>query len=390
MAVPRIITADSTGTIARIVRSAIDLLELSVIHIDVPTATDALEEAKRANLAVTAFELDEDMKGFEFALRVKRDSPETSVIILGEEHDPGEFDEETAIDSPFIYMSRPVDIHKFLRVLIAGMESHEAMVEALIAPATGGGSIAPADMGPVPEIDLSKAQPILDSLLRDLGAMAIILATRTGETLSERGAFGYIDRDQLARAIMPTMVTNIDVRDLVGGDVSSVQFYDGDNYDVFVLTAGLHHFLCIMFEGQQGRSQFGMVTRYGRGAVQDLIALLGANAFFVQAPVSKAPEPPKRKPVKRPTEEVEIPVLASAFEVEEEEEVEEEPEPALQLEAIPDEEFDPDALFGEDVEFDEDLFSEENVEALAKQQEEQERKGTLDWDQAEQLGVLKS
>ena len=109
-------------------------------------------------------------------------------------------------------------------------------------------------------------------------------------------------------------------------------------------------------------------------------------------PVAKAPEPPKRKPVKRPTEEVEIPVLASAFEVEEqEEEVEEVPEPVPALEAIPDDVFDEDALFGgDDVAFDEDLFSEENIEAIAKQQEKEESKGTLGWVEAEELGLLKS
>lgn len=394
-AIPRIVTADSTGTIARIVRSAIDLLEISVIHIDVPTASDALEEAKKANLAITAFELDEVMKGFEFALRVKRESPTTSVIILGEEDDPAEFDEETAMDSPFIYMSRPVDIHKFLRVLIAGMESHEAMVNALLGTTSVSSSpAAVADLGEVPHMELAKAQPILDSLLQDLGAMAIILATRTGETLLERGATGYINRDQLAGAIVPIMKTNMDVRELVGGDVSSVQFYDGEDYDVFVLTVGLHHFICVLFEGQMGSRQFGMVNRFGRSAVQDMIALLGANAFFVQTPAKKPAEPPKRPQPKRVTQETEIIALERAVFAEDftfaEETIEEEPEvvsaPVPFLEPVSN--LDMDKLFGGDVAMGEDLFDMENIEVIARAQEEKERKGTLDISQAEELGLF--
>ena len=386
MSVPRIVTADSTGTIARIVRSAIDLLEISVIHVDVPTGNEALEEALKSNLAITAFQLDEDMKGFEFALRVKRDSPETSAIILGEEHDPGEFDEETAMDSPFIYMSRPVDIHKFLRVLIAGMESHAAMVEALSTPASGDGGTSPDDFGPVPQMDLGKAQGVMNGLLQDLGAMAIMLATRTGETLLEGGASGYIDRDELSSAILPTMQTNISVRDLIGGEISSIQFYDGDNYDVFVLTIGLHHFLCVMFQGQQGSRHLGMVRQLGRRAVQEVIALLGANAFMIQAPVKKSPEPKKRTPT-RGTQEADVVELErAAFAMQEEAEEEVEPEPSLQLDPVG--EMDLDSLFGDDMDDDEDLFSLESMESAAKELEEQERKGTLDWDQAQELGFL--
>ncbi len=50
--IPRIITVDPTGVIARIVRSAVDLLDLSVIQIDVPTGSGALDELDKVNLVV--------------------------------------------------------------------------------------------------------------------------------------------------------------------------------------------------------------------------------------------------------------------------------------------------------------------------------------------------
>jgi len=383
---PRIITVDPTWTISRVVRSAMDLLDRSIIQVDVPAAADALDELSRGcNLVVCAFELDEDMKGFEFALRVKKQSPESSVIILGDIDDPDELDEETTQDSPFIYMSRPINVESFLRALVGGLESHEAMMAALAAPAASSNGASPEDLGPVPSLDVNAAQQIIDSLLSDLGAMAIIFATRAGEVILERGAVGYIDREALTQALLPIMMTNINVKDLVGGEVNTVQFYDGEDYDVFVLSVGLHHFVCVMFDGQQGARQFGLVNRYGRQAVQDMIALLGANAFFIQPPQPKPEEQRRTQKAKRQTQEEEIVTLEPAHI---EAEAEPEPEPTLQLDPIDD--LDPDKLFGENVgglEMADDLFDFEKMEEMAKQNSSQGKK--ISWDQAVDLGVLK-
>lgn len=388
---PRIITVDPTGTISRIVRSAMDLLDLSIIQVDVPTGTDALEELNRpANLVVSAFELDDNMKGFEFALRVKQVANQTSVLILGDIDDPDDLDDETALDSPFVYMSRPVDIHRFLRVLMAGLESPEAMLNAMSGgvKSTSGEPSGAVDLGPVPSLDVNAARRIIDALLTDLGAMAILMANRTGESLVEAGAIGYLDREELASAIMPVMQANIGVKDLVGGELSTVQLYDGEDYDIFVLTVGLHHFICIVFDGQMGAKQFGMVNRYGRQAVQDLIALLGANAFFIQ-PQPKKEEPARRRTttVKRHAEPDEPIQLAPAEIGVNELMAEPEPEPVLQqLEPVAD--LDVDDLFGSDVDVDESLFDLDNIEDLAKSS--QSSKSVIDWDQAQQLGILRN
>lgn len=382
---PRIITVDPTGAISRIVRSAMDLLDLSVIQIDVPVSMEALEEVAHANLVVTALTLDDDMKGFEFALRVKQASPNASVIILGDVDDPTDFDEETAQESPFVYMSRPVDIQKFLAVLIAGLESHEAMMEAVINPPGAGGAAAagPADMGPVPNLDAKEAQPILDSLQADLGAIGIILADRSGATLCEAGASGFVDHAVLSQAIIPAMQANIDVKDIVGGQVSTVQLYDGEDYDVFVLSVGLHHFICVMFDGNMGARQFGLVNRFGRRAVENLIGLIGAEAFFILPPQPKEPALPKRQHAPKAEKKQEEPVELARAEIDFSEP---EPEPVLQqLDPISD--FDADDLFGDNVDFDDSMFDLDNMEELAKQSGE-DRKGAVSWEDAEKLGLI--
>ena len=388
MTIPRIMTVDSTGSIARIVRSAIELLDLSVSQIDVPNSEEALDSLHKVSLVITAFVIDADMKGFELAMRIKQSSPETSTIILGDVDDPSEFDEE---DSPFVYLGRPIDVHQFLRVMVGGLENHEAMMTAIAAPATehGDGTIG-EELGPVPLVDVNNAQAIIDSLLTDLGAMAIILASREGETLLERGAVGYIDRDELASALAPVMIPNINLTDMLGGRVSTVQFYDGDDIDVYLLSIGLHYFMCVMFDGQQGARHLGPVNRYGRQAAEDLIALLGPDAFHIRIPEKTSAithRSDKKKTGTMPiVEEEPVQLAKSDFGASEEMA---EPEPVIeQLDAIPDDLFDEDLLFGSDVSVDEDLFSLDNMEKVAK---EGGKKGKmLDWDDADKIGLLDS
>src|SRR5690606_10708769 len=102
------------------------------------------------------------------------------------------------------------------------------------------------------------------------------------KVLLERGNVGVINREKLANVMIPAVLTNIEAREVLGGQTSAIQFFDGENHDVFVLTVGLHHFLCVIFDGQQGSRQFGAVTRFGRRAAEDLIALIGAGAFFIE------------------------------------------------------------------------------------------------------------
>jgi DNA-binding response OmpR family regulator len=378
--IPRIITVDATGSIARIVRSAMDLLDLSIIQTDVPSSQEALEETKRANLVVTAFNVDDDMKGFEFALRVKQQSPHVSVIILGDEDDPDDLDDETSADSPFVYMSRPVDIHQFLRVLIAGLESHEAMMRARHAPVTTTASGEQLDLGPVPTLEINRAKNVVDVFRTDVGAMSALLVSRAGEILLESGASGYADNVQLAQILSPVMMINYGVKDLVAGQVSTVQLYDGEDFDIFVLSVGLHHFLVAIFDGQQGARNFGGVNRYGRKAVEDLIGLLGANAFLVLPPMKKE-EPPKRQHVKK-VEVKEEPIELARAEIPVDKP--KEPETVIQkLEPI--KELDLDSLFGSDVAVSDDLFDLEKLEELTSTTQQGK---TFDWDWAQDAGIL--
>jgi DNA-binding NarL/FixJ family response regulator len=382
---PRIVTVDPTGTIGEIVRSILSLIDRPVRLIDAPSGPQALEEIAlgQCTMVITAWDLQDEMRGLELALRAKQASQETAVLILADVDDPEELDAETMAESPFLYMSRPVQIDEFARVLLAGLEG-EDIREAIKAPTTQASQVV--DLGPVPQFEVEAAQIIVDQLLTDLGAMAIILSSRASEVIMERGAVGYLDREQLTNALLPTVMTNMQVKDMVGGQASSLLFYDGDNYDLFVLSVGLHHFMCIAFDGEGGQRQFGAVSRYGRRAAEDLIALLGAEAWLVQraVPVEEV-RPPTRKPKKAKAEqETEETVLERAELVDLTPQPE--PEPALVLDPI--EDLDPDELFNQllDLKDADDLFDPDKMEELAK---EDLQKGQIDFDSAIELGILK-
>jgi hypothetical protein len=309
---PRVITVDPTRNISRIIRSAADLLGIGIIQIDAPSGIDALEELRHgnANLVITSWELDDEMQGLILALEVKQIAPQTGVIILANENDPETVEEETDGEPPFVYLRRPVDIQQLLRVFVAGL-NNENIVEA--ARPVAGNATPVIDHGPLPPLNLQNARTIIKQMLVDVGAMAIILSARNGEVLLEDGAPGYLNRELLTRALIPTVMTTIEMSPLVGGQAQTIHFYDGDDKDVFVLSVGLHHFMCVVYDGQAGSRQFGSITRYGRRAVQDLIALLGASAFLIQQPdapkvavTSSHTASNKRKPVTKEVEKVEL------------------------------------------------------------------------------------
>lgn len=385
-ALPRIITVDPTWTIARIVRAAMDLMDRAVIQVDVPGGAEALEELGRGgtHLVITALEIGDEMKGFELALRVKQSAPETGVIILADIDDPESLDEETTADSPFVYMHRPVDIQRFLNVILAGLNGEDLFAALATAPA----AVTTVDRGPVPAIDRNKSQQILDTLLHDVGGMAVVLADRNGELILERGAVGFFNRAQLTAALVPTVNTTIEMGALIGGQPIVVQFFDGEDKDVFVFSVGLHHFLCVVFDGQAGARQFGIVNRYGRKAAEDLIALLGANAFIIEKPRAAvreeaAPVRPAKKGKKVTQEQEKIePIIERVVEPKAPE-----PEP-LKLEPIAD--LDPD-IFGKLAELDEseadDLFDPDKLAEIAEEQARR-RGGPISQDEAAELGII--
>ncbi len=384
----RIITVDPIGNTARVVRAIIDLSDYACRQVDVPTGEEALEELQLggASLIVSALKLD-DMSAMALVEQAQQTHPEAAVIVLADETDPLMAPDEQH-ERGCVYFRRPLDIQKFASVIFAGMRGVDIFDALRKASQTNKES--GSDFGPVPPIHTDSAGSIVDKLLIDLGAMAIFLIGRDGSLLLERGADNYLDRQALLDALMPTINSTINMRDIVGGEATMLQFYDGDHRDIYTLSVGLHHMLCIAYDGEKGQREFGMVNRLGRKAAMDLIALLGAEAFMLRRARPEAPpddELPRRTMAtpRVQADDLEEPVqLERATEF-----VSDAPEiERVTLEAISDDEFDPsflDQLDNLDDTEAEQLFG---LESLENSELNIKLGKTISRDDAEELGLL--
>jgi DNA-binding NarL/FixJ family response regulator len=380
---PRILTVDPTGAVPRIVRAALNLIDRPVIQVDVPTGPEALEEVLRGEfrLVVSTLDVGDNMKGFELALRVKQAQPDTGMMLLADVSDPEDLDDETREASPFVYLRRPVDPHRFIRILMAALDGQDLLKAVYAVPSSR--EAVTFDLGTIPTLDVKASQRIIDTLLTDVGAMAIVVANRGGEVLLERGAVGYIDREQLTGALLPTVNTTIEMSHLVGGRASALQIFEGENYIIYVLSVGYHHFVCLVFDGQIGGRQLGAVNRYGRRAAEDLIAIIGPNALMVERRVQ--PEMPVSAAAEK--EEVIEPVAVRAEEWGEETKPPE-PEP-LKLEPIENLDlniFDQKKLETLDASAADDLFDPDKLAEIAN--ETRRDRGPLSYDEARELGII--
>jgi predicted regulator of Ras-like GTPase activity (Roadblock/LC7/MglB family) len=235
--------------------------------------------------------------------------------------------------------------------------------------------------------------------MSDFNPIAAMVTGRDGRVVVGRTTSKEIDPERMAQIISSTAGVTIDMREVIGGSTRALQFFDGDDYDVFVVSVGLHHFLVIVFDGKDGQKQMGPVNRFGFKRAEELIAVIGPSAFLIMpaAPQTEPAAEVRRKSEqakKVATQEIAIPELVRADmgAAKEPAVVDNDPTPALQalipqLEAISDAEFDVNDLFGMD--FDEsaadDLFSLDAMEEIAA---DEGKKGTLDFGKAQELGIL--
>ncbi|MCL4248621.1 MAG: hypothetical protein KJ065_10795 [Anaerolineae bacterium] len=271
---PRILTIDPTGVSSRLVRAAIDLTDQVVAQTDIPHSAAALAElsVNPYHLVVCAARLyEDDMDGYALAQQILPHLPETAVVLIGESSDP-----DVQFDGNALLIKRPLDPQQFFKVFQCALEGKDIRTALRSA---GEPAQQNQDLGPIPTLDLAAVNKIIDDLLRDVAPLSLVLATRNGEVLLERGTDSRLDREQLAQAVLPAVQATIQVGHLARGKPSALSFYDGDQYDIFVLSIGYHHVLCLVFDGKGGSKLFGAVRNYAQRAALDVIALMGEGAF---------------------------------------------------------------------------------------------------------------
>ena len=283
---PRIIVVDSQHQLGQTMRAILSLVNRPAVVIEAPSGEAALLEMRRApaDMLVCASRLS-SMSGFEVATRACEMRPGLNAIVIA---DAGEIPAHASrAQTPFTVLVRPLTADQLTRALLGGLgiQVHE--------PAPPPPSPA-SDLGPVPTVDLEELRGIMSALLTDVGAMAIVLIDREGRLLLEHGAVGYLDREELTRVLAPSFAVMGHVGGVVGGDPWGIYFWDGERFDIYGLSLGLHHFVCLVFEGSAGQRALGSVMLYGRRAVEEMLKVVGAVAF--QTAISPSPRARERRP----------------------------------------------------------------------------------------------
>jgi hypothetical protein len=218
------------------------------------------------------------------ALMAKRELAALPIIVLGNEFDP-ELDDETIAQSPFQYLRRPVAPEAFIRAIRVALDGPEAVPQEAI----------PEEVIPVPPVAEDKLRPILFNCMREVGAMAAIMADRNGKVIAFEGAAGFVDRDLLAAALAPGFGHTTKLLSTIGDQPRVLKYYDGEKGDLFGLAVGLHYFVLLIFEGNAPSSALGNVKRFGGNAVNAMLETIGLDvAFSVRHSAPAAAAPAKR------------------------------------------------------------------------------------------------
>jgi hypothetical protein len=385
---PRILTVDPTGEIARLVRGILDITDSVAILTDVPDAAEALHELAQGqyHLLLSAVFIDDTANGYTLAEQALELGTGVGILLLADAADPVD-----DMGGHIVVLQRPFDAQQLIRLVKGALEGQD-IAGLMTVP---NHALTTDEHGPIPMLDIQAVSQIIEGLYGVLVPLRMLLATRSGEVLLERGSDKSLDRERLAQALLPAMHSTIQMGAVVGGKLSVLTFYDGEKYDIFVLTVGYHHFLAIVFDGKNGGKQLGAVRSYAQRAAQDIAALLGgqaytlANAGTVNGSTGRASKAARMSQVVQAPHQESQALIARGESLGMTLPGEEEMLPSMGLQLEPVENFDPsllDQLDGVSAADADALFDLDTLAEIAK--DPGNDGGSLTYDEARKLGIV--
>ena len=258
MAAKRILLVDDHREITRMLRTALETLGRGYTIVDVPSGEEAVLEIGRGSIDLLIADVRlPGMSGIEVAKRLRKASSKSAIIIItGQTSIPEEV--ETKRFGAVGYFVKPLRLDEFMTTVLnaLGEKPLERPVE-----------VAPAATQDAPSIATR-----LSTLRRDLGANAVFLVDQEGKIVVRAGDVVRLDMDAVLTHLMTAFAASMKVCRLLGGFIpSNVQFFDGDDFDIYSANVGQYFTLVIIFDGDRGAGQMGPVMRYGRQCADDLL-----------------------------------------------------------------------------------------------------------------------
>ncbi len=366
----QILIVDDDRDLSRMLRATLELFDRTYKIVEVPSGEEAMLEIHRNNFDLVVADVRlPGMDGIELVRRLRRNDAAVQVIMISGNASGSDETNARALN-PVAYFSKPLNTDEFIA----------AVQKAL------GEQPRPA---PKPQEVMAYAPSLADrlsALRRDLGCLAVYLADLDEQIVARAGDVSAFDIESLISHIEVAFSASLTVCRMLGGGVAqNMHFFDGDDYDVYVLNVGQSYMLVMLYPGEIGARQLGQVSRYGRQAADDMLNALADHT----APQAVEPVKPKRDTGRLAPQTIEIVspdlpepiVLAPATDLMLEPEPEPEPVEALDIQSAT---LDAAAAAGDMAQTDLDSFWDETP----AEGEAASSGNALSFDQALKLGLV--
>src|SRR5260221_9016838 len=274
-------------------RAALETLGRGFVIVDVPSAEEAQLEFRRGpvDLLITDLRLP-GISGLELIRRLHKSSSAARMIVVSGYADETARAEFRSLGA--LFFPKPLDLAAFLK----GVQEAVSLRDLAEAREAVNGVEAAPSPSPAPREGESPALPErLARLQRDLGAMAVLLVDAQGGIAAQSDRAPGLDLAQVLPRLGRALAASRDVAQALGAQTpTNLHLFDGSAYDLYVADVGADFALLIVFDGQRGAGQAGLVLRYGRQAADDLLTVLNvAGALHPAAPGTHTPPPRKGK-----------------------------------------------------------------------------------------------
>jgi CheY-like chemotaxis protein len=240
----RILIVEDQREVSRLLRSALETLEVELEVVEMFSGEEAILYSSRnkVDLLVSDYRLP-GMSGIELMRKVQKNQPQAKIILVTGQPDPKVRKEvaEAGADSFFI---KPVPMADFLDAV----ERHLGLVETILPPEP----IAAADTEIQPSIP-----DLLAGLRRDLAAIAVLLLNDAGRILARAGDLPDSDNEvTLISSLLSIHTTGQKVSRLIGQkNASNWYVFDGGEYDLVLAPVGLAHTILVIGKGIAGEEK---------------------------------------------------------------------------------------------------------------------------------------
>jgi CheY-like chemotaxis protein len=291
----QILIVDDDRELSRMLRSTLELFDRTYKIVEVPSAEEAMLETRRTafDLVICDIRLP-GLDGLEMIRRLRKQRPETKAIVVTGRAQPVRPEEVQDLNLVGVF-AKPINTQAFIeavqKVLGDGNRPAPRVHEVLAySPSLG---------------------DRLSALRRDLGCIAVYLADLDSKVVARAGDIASFDVEGLLQKLEVAFSASLTVSNMLGGLVSqNLHFFDGDEYDVYVLNVGQAYMLVMLFPGDIGARQMGQVSRYGRMAADDMLNTL-ADSVPTRGAVSPFAGP---EPVSQPEQTSAPTIMVPTFE----------------------------------------------------------------------------